>query len=249
MSSTRLAPLAAATASTRRAAPLIGAGLALGGLAAVARTRMLSWGATPDEVRASYPGDDLIPGASSPSTMATTIAAPPSAVWPWLVQMGCERAGFYSWDRLDNGGRPSAERIHPEWQGLQQGDRIMSVPDGRFWFDVAALEPERALVLRASVGLPKGRWFDPAGRPPRAFTDSTWGFHQRPTDAGGTRLVVRTNGRGRPRGLVTLTNRLFWEPAHWIMQRKQFTELRRRAEAFAAAGAPGSSTQRPRLRP
>ena len=56
--------------------------------------------------------------------MATTIAAPPERVWPWLVQMGCDRAGFYSFDRLDNGGRPSADRIHTHWQKLREGDRV-----------------------------------------------------------------------------------------------------------------------------
>ena len=71
-------------------------------------------------------------------------------MWPWLVQMGCDRAGFYSWDRLDNGGRPSAENVHPEWQDLEQGGRITSTPDGKLWFDVATLERERALVLRAA---------------------------------------------------------------------------------------------------
>lgn len=218
------------------AAPLL-----LGGaLAALvtARSRMLRWGTTREEADATYPGDELLPRPGPPSTMATTIAAPPSAVWPWLVQMGCDRAGFYSWDRLDNGGRPSAEHVHPEWQDLEPGGRVVAVPDGQFWFDVAALDPERTLILRASIALPEGRRFDPSGRPPRAFIDSTWGFFLRPTDDGGTRLVVRGRGRGRPRGAIALANRLFWEPAHWVMQRRQFAELRRRAESLVRTAEP-----------
>ena len=94
------------------------------------RPRMLRWGASDEEVRQPYPGADLIPGGQRGATMAVTIDAPPSRVWPWLVQMGCDRAGWYSWDRLDDSGVPSAERIHPEWQELAVGDRLASTPSG-----------------------------------------------------------------------------------------------------------------------
>ncbi len=79
--------------------------------------------------------------------MAITLNAPPSEVWPWLIQMGCDRAGWYSWDRLDNAGRSSAQRIHEEWQFLSLGQKLKSAPKGDFWFEVAALEPERFLGL------------------------------------------------------------------------------------------------------
>jgi proline iminopeptidase len=103
--------------------------------------------------------------------------------------MGCDRAGFYSFDRLDNGGRPSAGRIHARWQDLREGDRIASAPDARRWFDVALLVPEQALVLRASVTVPAARDFDPALRLPPAYSDSTWGFFLTPTAERHTRLV------------------------------------------------------------
>ena len=196
----------------------------------------------------SLPGDDLIPSGRGGATMATTIAAPPAAVWPWLVQMGCHRAGFYSWDRLDNGGRPSAEHVHPDWQDAAQGSRLRSVPDGRTWFEVALFEREQTFVLRASLALPAGRSFNPA-RPPRAFSDSTWGFHLRPLGEGATRLLVRGWNTGRPRGPLELANRLFWEPAHWVMQTKQFAELRRRAESTRLAeGGGGVPASDDRLR-
>ena len=99
-----------------------------------------------------------------------TIDAPPALVWPWLVQMGCDRAGWYSWDRLDNGSVPSAERIHPEWQTLAVGDRLVSTPSGGAWFVVAALEWERFLGLRPSLDW-RGRPFDPAGPRPRGYLD------------------------------------------------------------------------------
>lgn len=68
--------------------------------------------------------------------MAVTIDAPLSEVWPWVVQMGCDRAGWYSWDRLDNGGVPSAERLNPGWQSIAVGDHLASTPSGSAWFEV-----------------------------------------------------------------------------------------------------------------
>jgi hypothetical protein len=205
----------------------------LGFYVAFVRPRLRRWGATPEELAAPYPGDQLIPGGRPGATMASTIDAPPATVWSWLVQMGCDRAGFYSCDRLDNGGRPSAELIHPEWRTLAEGGRILAVPDGSVWFDVAMIEPQRTLVLRSSLALPRARHFDPSGPPPGAFSDSTWAFHLRPVGEGATRLVVRSAARGRPRALTQLADWLFWEPAHWVMQCRQFTGLRRRAAASA----------------
>ena len=160
--------------------------------------------------------------------MATTLPAPPAEVWPWLMQMGADKAGFYSFDRLDNGGRASADRLHPEWQGLHEGDRIVSVPDGSRWFDVALMRPQRDLVLRATLSVPDGRNLDPARPLPRAFSDSTWGLHLRPAAHGGTRLIVTGTARGRPPWLIRLGDRLLWEPAHAAMQLRQFAGLRRR---------------------
>jgi hypothetical protein len=87
-------------------------------------------------------------------TMATTLPAPPEKVWPWLVQMGGERAGFYSWDRLDHGGKPSADRIVPERQSLEVGQRLNSEPSGQNWMTVELLEPNRTLVLQSNFELP-----------------------------------------------------------------------------------------------
>ena len=82
---------------------------------AVVRPRMLRAGATAAEADGPYPGEGLIPDGTRSGTMAVTIDAPRSRVWAWLVQMGTDRAGWYSWDRLDNFGRASAWSIHPEW--------------------------------------------------------------------------------------------------------------------------------------
>ena len=219
----------------RRLLPVL-VGIPAGLYGALLRPRLLRWRATEEEVRGPYPGADLIADGTRGATMAVMIDAPPSQVWPWLIQMGCDRAGWYSWDRLDNGGVASAERIHPEWQQVAVGDRFASTPSGRAWFSVAALEHERFLALRASLDL-RGRPFDLAGPRPRFFVDSLWGFLLEQPEPGRTRLIVSGFACSRPRSLTAIGDFLFWEPAHWVMQSRQFTNLKRRVERAAAIGA------------
>ena len=96
--------------------------LALGSVyALLVRPRLLRWGASDDELTSSFPGADLVPGGVRTATMAVTIDAPPSRAWPWLVQMGTDRGGWYSWDLLDNFGRPSADRIPSRVAGDRPG--------------------------------------------------------------------------------------------------------------------------------
>ena len=179
---------------------------------------------------------------SSPAAVATARWRPPSrrrrsASGRGWCRWAATAPGFYSFDRLDNGGRPSADRIHTQWQNLREGDRIASDPDASRWFDVALLVPERALVLRASLTVPAARNFDPADGLPGAYSDSTWGFFLRPTVDGHTRLVVTGKARGKPHAPIAVANWLFWDPAHWVMQLKQFRGLRRRAESVPNGAA------------
>jgi len=211
--------------------------LAAGIYGAVVRPRMLRWGATDAEVSAPYPGADLVPGGRRGATMAITIDSPPSRVWPWLVQMGCDRAGFYSWDRLDNGGRASAERRHAEWQAISVGDHLSSTPSGSAWFEVAAVEPQRFLALRAPLDL-RGRPFSTGGPRPRFYSDSSWAFLLNELPSAQTRLVVSGYASSHPRALTAIGELLFWEPAHWLMQTRQLTNLKRRAER----STPGRAT-------
>jgi proline iminopeptidase len=216
-------------------------GLAAVGYTVAARPRILRWGATDEEVRQPYPGAEIIPGGKRGATTAVTIQAPPSEVWPWLVQTGCDRASWYSWDRLDNGGVPSADRIHPEWQRISIGDHLSSKPDGSAWFEVAALEPQRFLALRASLDL-RGHPFDSGTSRPRHFTDSVWCFLLKEIPGDSTRVVVSGYATGRPRPLLTIANLLFWEPAHLIMQTRQFANLRRRLEGDTSRSSLSAST-------
>jgi proline iminopeptidase len=198
--------------------------------------RLAAWGASEDETRASLPGDDVLPVGVTTSTMATTIDASPAAVWPWLVQMGCGRAGWYSYDRLDNGSRPSAEQIVPEWQRVSLGDHVPADPSerGRFWFTIEGIYPERALILRASVDLRTGLAYDPSRGHPAAYSDSTWTFALREMPGSRTRLLARTRGQASPLWRAVPLNLVVGLPSHVLMQTRQFRNLKRRAETVSA---------------
>lgn len=93
---------------------------------ALVRPWHLSWGATEEEVRRELPGDDVVPEASNFSTRAITIEAPAEDVWPWLVQIGWNRGGFYSYNWVENlmgGDLHNAELIHPRVAGHKGGRR------------------------------------------------------------------------------------------------------------------------------
>ncbi len=102
---------------------------------------MLDWRSTPKERRERLPGDDLVSEARGGVTHAITIRAAAEHIWPWLVQMGCDRAGFYSYDRLDNAGRPSAEHILPEFQDTRVGDVLPSRAGSSHGFEVLQIGP------------------------------------------------------------------------------------------------------------
>jgi hypothetical protein len=178
------------------------------------------------------PGDAFLSGASQ-LTHGVTIEAPPERVWPWLVQMGGGRAGFYSLDALDNGNVPSSREVHPALQELAVGQVIPATPDGTDGFEVLAIEPERALVL--------GGLFDPSrkkqlpfGAPrPEHFWHVTWAFVLEALDGGHTRLHVRA------RAAFSRDQRLHaaWTaPVHALMETAQLHNLKRRAEGRARDG-------------
>lgn len=190
---------------------------------------MFDWRATPQERRQQLPGDDLVPEARGDSTHAITLRATAQEVWPWLVQLGCDRAGFYSYDRLDNGGRPSARRIIPELQHTQVGDILPSRPGSHSGFEVLQLQEPRIFLLGAFLRLPGGSNLPWDGERPHAYVRGTWLFLLR-EQAETTRLLVRVRGIVRPAWLGLLVNAAM-APAHIVMQRKQLLNLRRRVES------------------
>ncbi|MEO3759686.1 hypothetical protein ABGB19_15530 [Mycobacterium sp. B14F4] len=164
-----------------------------------------------DEADRWLPGDELVP-AKVQQTHGVTIHARPAEIWPWLVQAGCRRAGVYSYDGLDNGGVPSAERILPEFQHIEVGDILPWTPTAEDGFIVRAVEPERALVLGEDSG------------------SFSWVFVLEPIDATSTRLIARV--RSWYESLAgALMIRYVWRPIHFGMQRRQLLNLKRRVEA------------------
>ncbi len=174
----------------------------------------LRWGATDAEVAAAMPGDELLPRAPFKATRAISIEAPPALVWPWIVQIGFGRAGFYSYDLLDNLGRPSADRILPEWQALEIGAvaaPMANPPTEKNSFRVAGFEAERRLL-----------WAKP---------NSTWVWTLAPTKSGGTRLVVRLKATDKfPWALFSAP---LMEIADFPMMRCQLLGIKARAEKAA----------------
>src|SRR6188508_1703645 len=129
----------------------VGLSAVVGGLyATLGRRWIRRWGATEEEVRCPLPGDDLLAVAVYETTHAIDIDAPPEDLWPWLVQMGQGRGGFYSYDWVEAiGGLDihSADRIIPELQSLEEAAIIRLAPNTALM--AAVVDPPRALVLRA----------------------------------------------------------------------------------------------------
>jgi len=220
------------------------------------RTLWRRWGVDPGEAARQLPGDELVGEAGGVDTRGIDIAAPPAAVWPWLVQMGYGRGGWYSYDQLDV-DRPSADRILPEFQSLAVGDVLPTDPGGGF--EVKLIEPERTLVLyldRALVESQRGgEDARPAGgegldaaspnvRATGAYLDramsgefaASWAFVLEPRD-GGTRLVERfrirmdppTGPSGRPPQVPPFARSLLGFGV-FVMVRRQMLGIRDRAE-------------------
>lgn len=201
-----------------------GVGLAYAAAALALRPVALRWGSTAAERAAALPGDGVHPSnATYRIDHGITINAPVSAVWPWLVQLGQDRGGFYSYDWLERsiGDRVhNADRIHAEWQARAVGDTILATQrdylGGRFGtvgWRVSVLEPERVIGLE------------------------NWGtFVLQPVDSTTTRLIVRTRGAGKPSlaaFLLAPVDVFVFEPAHFIMERAMLRGIRDRAEGRA----------------
>ena len=195
--------------STRRIALLVTAFLVV--LVAlfylVYRPWQLSWGATADEVTRPMVGDGLVENPTFNATRAVTINAPAEQIWPWIVQIGYKRAGFYSWDILDNDGIPSAERIMPEYQNLKIGDVVPLSEET----DAAVIDMEsnERLLLVFQSG-----------------STVTWAWALYKIDAERTRLVTRLRWR-----TTSVVSQFVLDAFEIIMMRKCLLGIKRRAEA------------------
>lgn len=202
------------------------------------RPWLLGWGATPEEAAGPLPGDELVPHPQVQTTRAVTIQASPSQVWPWLVQMGWGRAGFYSYDALENMiglGIHSVDRILPEFQHLQVGDVLPWHQDGGL--PVRLIEPGTLLGMGGTMDPRSGKFVAAGEVAPERALAASWVFVLYALGDQTTRLLVRSRyAYSSP--LVALGIHLLLEPIQFVMERKMLLGIQARAEGkFASAHA------------
>src|SRR5215207_8393007 len=176
------------------------------------------WGATSDEINATFPGDELVAAPRYVYNRVVTVGASPEEIYPWLVQMGAERGGMYTYSWFETNilrcELINADRIHEEWQGLKVGDKVKMCPGnwGPPAYEVALLIPNQAVVVGHQEN---GRWSD------------VWQFVLVPQAGGTTRLVAR--GRDTKAGTI-------WDvirPGQFVMERGMLLGIKERAEGMA----------------
>lgn len=213
-------------------------------VAGMARARLRNWGATREEIDATHLGDDLVAGPVTTTTYAVTIEAPAERVWSWLVQIGQDRGGMYSYEWLENLfglDIHDADQIREEWQHLAVGDAVRVVPRGKlsmregYAFRVALVDPPRALVLRQ--------------QPPEHPWDATWAFLVHPESPDRCRLLSRSR-TAKAAGVAGAASRVGGEligPVILLMTRKMLLGIKERAEHQArwSQVEPASATGKP----
>lgn len=184
------------------------------GFFALYRPWHLMWGSTQEEVARGMPGDEVVLAPTFSATRAVTVKGRPEAIWPWIVQIGFGRAGWYSYDVLDNLGHHSAERIIPELQHIEVGDLIPVGPGENAGMRIKAFEPNQWVL-----------WSEPN-------QVTTWVWSLEPTPSGHTRLITRIRSRSSWRHPTTAIWLLLVEVTDFPMMRKCLLGIKRRAEAL-----------------
>lgn len=209
-------------------------GAALGAYVFFVRPRQRRWGATDEEVQRVLPGDELIAHPDVKLTRAVTIRAKPADVWPWLVQIGQGRGGYYSYEWLENMAglkMKNATGINSEWQQLKVGDIIPAEPGGK-GFKVLAIEPEHFLVTGSVEPVDEGVFEGFK----QMFPAFTWTFVLEPIDGEQTRLICRLSGQLDPSQSARFAGKFagfVFEPIEFVMTRKMLLGIKQRAEQAA----------------
>jgi hypothetical protein len=204
-------------------------GAALVAYAFLIRPWHLRWGATETELQEPFPGDDVVPNPKHQATHAITINAPVADVWPWLVQIGQNKGGFYSYSLLENlvgCDIHNADRIVPEWQSLRAGDVLWLHPKA-LPLPVLLVEPGRAIVIG---GVAEEQRDDRSKNMP----GGTWAFLLKELDPTTTRFLVRIRWDRVPGLLNRFYNFGVLEPSHFVMERRMMLGIKRRAEGLTA---------------
>jgi len=188
------------------------------------------WGASEEEMNSELPGDGLVTDNVNENTRAITIRKSPKEIWPWIIQIGKGRAGFYSYDfieKLFGIDISSVETVMEEYQNLKEGDWIAISDDGP-GFEVYALRENEYLVLKSK----QADHLDITGQIEEKFWEwkTTWSFVLRPVDDDLTRLIVRTRYNTGTKFLGKIFNYLIFEPGHFLMERKMMWGIKERAE-------------------
>lgn len=222
-----------------------------------------SWGLDPEESTRPLPGDDLVPVAPLVETRGITIEASPAAIWPWLVQMGYGRGGWYSYDRMDNDAA-SADRILPDFQSLSVGDVMPTWPGGGF--RVAAIDPGRSLTLYLDTAIVRAQQeasqqtlpaeVSPGLKAAGAVGDLTmpdfkasWTFVLEPIGDTRTRVIERMRAwTPEPHAAQKLALPIFGMGV-FLMTRKQLLGLKERVERSGAGGLGAEVPTGPRVVP
>ena len=179
------------------------------------------WGASPEEIHASLPGDDLVLSPNIGYTRAVSVNASPEQIYPWIVQIGADRGGWYSYEWFETNvlhcQNTNADRIHEEWQGLQVEGKVKMCPDEKMppAYTVARMDPHQAIVLGHREG---NDWVE------------VWQFVLVPQEDGSTRLIIRSRSE---------MGGWFWNimrPGEFIMMRGMMLGIKERAETMAAGG-------------
>lgn len=196
-------------------------GIAIVFLIVVYRPWAINWGATDAEINRSMPGDNIVQNPTFKATRGVTIRAQPEEIWPWIVQIGYKKAGFYCYDWFDNDGVPSAERIVPEYQNLKVGDLIPL--SAVMYVKVTELNPNQSMLWVFQEG--SGPW-----------TNSTWAWELYQRDTQHTRLLTRLRVH-----TDSIISRVMLDFFEIVMMRKSMLGIKQRAERMAASPEPAVS--------
>lgn len=192
------------------------------------RPWQLRWGATSEEVRRAMPGDDIVEAPSFDATRSVTIKASPSDIYPWIAQMGLNRAGWYSYDLLDNLGRKSVEEILPAFQNAQVGTLIPMSPDNNYGMWIKDFERNKWML-----------WWDKKG-------DATWVWGIYPAGKSHSRLVTRVRLEYKWVSYEIFFNILI-EFFDILMMRKCMRGIKRRAESLSSSPISSGSYESQRI--
>jgi hypothetical protein len=206
----------------------------------ITKSRLLNWGAKPEEISERWPGDQLVPYQQSTSTRAVPINSPPESIWPWIVQLGLGRAGFYSYELIERiGGIPviNIESIESRWQLLSPGDEIILHPKAPGLIVDEAAQPKRICF----------RTQEPARTEP-AKSKNSWSFYIVTVGAYHSRLLLRScNETPKGESLIKKIRRSLEAALDFTMEQRLLRTVKRLSESNAhPVAAPDAASPRRR---